>query len=50
MAAAKVMRGEATMADITYDPSAEKDYYGSCHPEARSAWRRSAAWPTTATT
>ncbi len=32
MAAAKVMRGEATMADITYDPSAEKDYYGSCLP------------------
>ncbi len=32
MAAAKVMRGEATMADITYDPAAEKDYYGSSMP------------------
>lgn len=32
MAAAKVMRGEATMADITYDPSTEKDIYGSKLP------------------
>ncbi len=32
MAAAKVMRGEAAMADITYDPEAEKDFYGSCLP------------------
>ena len=37
MAAAKVMRGEATMADITYDPASEKDYYGSCLPPARGA-------------
>jgi aldehyde oxidoreductase len=29
MAAAKVMRGEASMADITFDPAAHKDYYGS---------------------
>jgi aldehyde oxidoreductase len=32
MAAAKVMRGEATMDDITYDFEAEKDIYGSKHP------------------
>ena len=32
MAAAKVMRGEASMADITYDFEAEKDIYGSRHP------------------
>jgi aldehyde oxidoreductase len=32
MAAAKVMRGEATMKDITYDFSKEKDIYGSRHP------------------
>jgi aldehyde oxidoreductase len=32
MAAAKVMRGEATMADITYDFSLEKDIYGSKYP------------------
>ena len=32
MAAAKVMRGEATMEDITYDFSKEKDIYGSRHP------------------
>lgn len=32
MAAAKVMRGEATMKDITYDFAGEKDIYGSKHP------------------
>lgn len=32
MAAAQVMRGEKTMADITYDFAAEKDIYGSRHP------------------
>jgi aldehyde oxidoreductase len=32
MAAAKVMRGEATMVDITYDFAGEKDIYGSRHP------------------
>ena len=32
MAAAKVMRGEATMQDITYDFAGEKDIYGSRHP------------------
>jgi len=32
MAAAKVMRGEATMKDITYDFAGEKDIYGSSHP------------------
>jgi aldehyde oxidoreductase len=32
MAAAKVMRGEATMADITYDYADEKEIYGSKHP------------------
>jgi aldehyde oxidoreductase len=32
MAAAKVMRGEATMQDVTYDFAAEKDIYGSRHP------------------
>ena len=32
MAAAKVLRGEATMADITYDSSKEKDIYGSARP------------------
>jgi aldehyde oxidoreductase len=32
MAAAKVMRGEATMADITYDFESEDDIYGSKHP------------------
>ena len=32
MAAAKVMRGEATMADITFDPAAQKDFYGSKLP------------------
>ena len=32
MAAAKVMRGEATMADIAYDPTKEKDFYGSALP------------------
>lgn len=32
MAAAKVMRGEATMADITFDESTAKDYYGSSLP------------------
>ena len=32
MAAAKVMRGEATMADITYDFAGEKEIYGSRHP------------------
>ncbi len=32
MAAAKVMRGEATMEDITYDYSKEEDIYGSKHP------------------
>lgn len=32
MAAAKVMRGEATMEDITYDFSKEKDIYGSRYP------------------
>ncbi len=32
MAAAKVMRGEATMEDITYDFAGEKEIYGSRHP------------------
>jgi aldehyde oxidoreductase len=32
MAAAKVMRGEATMADITYDFEGETEIYGSKHP------------------
>ena len=32
MAAAEVMRGEKTMDDITFDPAAEKDIYGSRHP------------------
>ena len=32
MAAAKVMRGEATMADITYNADEEKDIYGSKRP------------------
>jgi len=32
MAAAKVMRGEATMADITFDPDSVKDIYGSYLP------------------
>ncbi len=32
MAAAKVMRGEATMADITFDADSCADYYGSCLP------------------
>ncbi|MBQ4369386.1 MAG: molybdopterin-dependent oxidoreductase [Oscillospiraceae bacterium] len=32
MAAAAVMRGEKTMADITYDFEGEKDIYGSRHP------------------
>jgi aldehyde oxidoreductase len=32
MAAAKVMRGEATMKDITYDFAGEKEIYGSKHP------------------
>jgi aldehyde oxidoreductase len=32
MAAAKVMRGEATMQDITYDFGAETEIYGSKHP------------------
>jgi len=32
MAAAKVMRGEATMKDITYDFAAEKEIYGSRRP------------------
>ncbi|MDD3169287.1 MAG: molybdopterin-dependent oxidoreductase, partial [Eubacteriales bacterium] len=32
MAAAKVMRGEATMEDITYDFKGEKDIYGSKRP------------------
>jgi aldehyde oxidoreductase len=32
MEAAKVMRGEATLKDITYDFSGEKDIYGSRHP------------------
>lgn len=32
MAAAKVMRGEASMKDITYDFAAEKDIYGSRRP------------------
>lgn len=32
MAAAKVMRGEATVEDITYDFAGEKDIYGSKHP------------------
>jgi aldehyde oxidoreductase len=32
MAAAEVMRGEKTMADITYDFGSEKDIYGSKHP------------------
>jgi len=32
MAAAKVMRGEATMADITFNPAGVKDFYGSALP------------------
>jgi aldehyde oxidoreductase len=32
MEAAKVVRGEATMADITYDFAGEKEIYGSRHP------------------
>ncbi|MBN2038405.1 MAG: molybdopterin-dependent oxidoreductase [Spirochaetes bacterium] len=32
MEAARVMRGEATMDDITYDFEGEKDIYGSKHP------------------
>ncbi len=32
MAAAKVMRGEATMDEIIYDFAGEKDIYGSYHP------------------
>ena len=32
MAAAKVMRGEATMKDITYDFAGETEIYGSRHP------------------
>ncbi len=32
MLAAKVMRGEATMADITYNEAEEKDIYGSSRP------------------
>ena len=32
MEAAKVVRGEASMADITYDFEGEKDIYGSAHP------------------
>jgi aldehyde oxidoreductase len=32
MAAAKVMRGEAAMEDITFNPAAQKDFYGSCLP------------------
>jgi aldehyde oxidoreductase len=32
MAAAKVMRGEATMKDITYDSAGEKEIYGSRRP------------------
>ncbi|MDR3304851.1 MAG: molybdopterin-dependent oxidoreductase, partial [Clostridiales Family XIII bacterium] len=32
MAAAAVLRGEKTMADITYDTGAEKDIYGSRRP------------------
>ncbi len=32
MAAAKVMRGEATMKDITYDFAAEKEIYGARRP------------------
>jgi aldehyde oxidoreductase len=32
MAAAKVMSGEATMKDITYDFAGEKEIYGSAHP------------------
>jgi aldehyde oxidoreductase len=32
MAAAEVMRGEATMADITYDSAGAKDIYGSRYP------------------
>ena len=32
MAAAKVMRGEATMEDITYDFAGETEIYGSRHP------------------
>lgn len=32
MAAAKVMRGEATMEDITYDFAGEKEIYGSSRP------------------
>ena len=32
MAAAKVMRGEATMDDITYDFAGETEIYGSRHP------------------
>ncbi len=32
MAAARVMRGEATMADITFDSTTFKDYYGTALP------------------
>ncbi|MDR2501863.1 MAG: 2Fe-2S iron-sulfur cluster binding domain-containing protein, partial [Oscillospiraceae bacterium] len=32
MAAAEVLRGEKTMADITYKPEEERDIYGSAHP------------------
>jgi aldehyde oxidoreductase len=32
MAAAKVMRGEATMADITFNAESCSDFYGSCLP------------------
>ena len=32
MAAAEVMRGEKTMADITYDFEGETEIYGSTHP------------------
>jgi len=32
MAAAKVIRGEATLKDITYDFAGEKEIYGSRHP------------------
>jgi aldehyde oxidoreductase len=36
MEAAKVMRGEATMQDITYDFAGEKDIYGSAHPKPQA--------------
>jgi aldehyde oxidoreductase len=32
MAAARVVRGEATMAEITFDTTAHKDYYGTALP------------------